>query len=902
MTDWSARIRDAFAARGRVPDDDVVEELAQHARAMYEAARADGRSAGEASQAVDVQIALWSDDAALLRRRQEGRTQPLPAAAAAPSWSSGLAHDVRYAGRMFRRQSAFTLLVVATMALGIGATTILFSVTYGVLLKPFPWAGADRLVVLEETRGGHRPRFSSFSNAAYLAWNERATTIDGLAAYAPRTMTMTGIGDPERIRVTAATASLFSLLDVRPVAGTLFREADEAAADGRVVVLAEGLWRRLFAADPSAIGRIVHLDGEAHRVAGVVADAVAFPDRETRAWVPFRVVPATGNYLSMFGALARLKPGATPAQAAAEGTARGRFAPDTGMTTTAIFGAAGPIEVSATRLGEAATAHVRRPVLVLLAAVVLLLMTATGNVASLQLARAATRTREMAIRAALGAGATRVTRQLLIESVTLGLAGGLAGLAVAVLAHRYLPVVLPADFPRAADVGVNATVVAFALALSVVVSVLFGVLPALRARRVNLVESLTADGSAPVGFRRRSRLAQTRAAIIAVQVAIACVLLVGASLLGRSFIAMIEADRGYDPSGLLTARLSLPAPLYPPERRHAILRQILDRLARAPGAVDAAFTSEHPLVPGGSTSAFTLRAPALGGSAVSVQASPRIVSPRALHALGMRLIAGRDFSESDTESSQPVVVVNRAFARTYLGDQPLGSQMPMGVGYLDADAAATVIGVVDDVRYVTASDASQPELFYSYRQFGGRLPVGVVHLLLRTSGEPMAHAAALRAAVRDADRNLAPEAVMTMDERVLTSLARPRLYAVLLGIFALLAVLIAAVGLFAVLSYVVGQRTRELAVRAALGARRVDIVRLVIGQGLLVSGAGIAAGLAASAAVSRVLAALLYGITLRDPLTYAAVPLLLILVAAAACAGPARRAARLDPWRLLKSG
>jgi putative ABC transport system permease protein len=809
--------------------------------------------------------------------------------------------DLRYAIRMIRRQPRYAVIAILTMALGIGAATTLFTVVNGVLMKPLPWPSASRLIVVKETRGGRPPRFNSFSNAAYLAWREGATAVEDMAAWSTRNVTLSGAGDPDRIRVTAATASLFSTLGARPLIGSFFDASDEVRQNGSAIVLAERLWRQRFGAEPSVLGRVVRLDGEPYTVVGVLPDRLAYPDSSSVAFVPFRVMPAANNYLSMFNVIARMRPGVTSEQAASEGTARGRHAPDSGMTTMAIFGGTGPIEITATSLTDALTADVRRPLLVLFVAVALLLATATTNVANLQLARATTRQREIAIRAALGAGRGRVMRQLLTESLLLGLLGGSGGLVLALALQRSIPTILPADFPRADAVSMDTTVVVFAILASVVTSVLFGLFPALRVRDVNLVQSLTEDGTAPVGGGSRSRTAQARAAIMAAQVAIACVLLVGASLLGRSFLTLLNTDRGYDPSGLLTARLSLPSSLFSPERRHAIVDQVLARLSTLPAVTHAAFTSELPITAGGSTSAFTLPSRTAAGGTVSVQASPRLVSPRALPALGMRLIAGRDFADADTATSLPVVIVNRAFAHQYLADNAIGEHLPMGVGYQDADQQATIIGVVDDVRYPGGTRVTQPEMYYSYRQLGGKVVVPVVTLLVRTSADPNALSAAVRAAVREADAGLVPDAVTTMEARLLTTLARPRLYAILLGGYATLGLLIAAVGLFGVLSYTVALRTRELAVRAALGAQQSDIIRLVLRQTLGMMTAGLAAGLLASLLLSRSTAALLYGITPYDTFTFVAVPVVLGLAAIAACVGPALRAARLDPLRALRS-
>jgi len=759
--------------------------------------------------------------------------QPPPVTSASPL--NGLAQDVRYAIRLLLRQRRYALVAILTMAVGIGATTTLFSVTYGVLMQPLPWKNAARVVVLKETRGGNAPRFGSFSDAAYLAWTEQASTIDGIAAWSERSATLTNAGDPERIRVNAASAGIFSVLGVRPLIGSLFTVRDETSP---VIVISEGLWRQRFGGDPQIVGRTVNLDGSSHVIIGVLPDDAGYPDQQVRAWVPFPVRPARDNSMSMFQALALLRPGTSPAQAAAEGTARGRFAADTGMTTMAIFGSNGPIEITAQPLRDALTADVRRPLIVLLVGVSLLLVTATANIAGLQLARATTRRREISIRAALGAGTARVTRQLLVESLIVSLAGGGAGLAVAWPLHRVLPSLLPPDFPRVAEISISATVIGFALLISVITGVLVGVLPALRVRRFDLIASLAEDSTAPVGGGGRTGTARARMLIMAGQIAIACILLVNALLLGRSFSALLSIDRGYNPSGVVIGRVSMPASTHTPARRFGVLSQVLQRLSQTPGVSSAGFTSELPLTPGGSTAAFTLRSRAGNDGIVQVQASPRIVSPRYFAAVGMRVTEGRGFSDDDTDTSAPVAVVNRAFARRYLGRQPIGATVPMGVGYQQEQEDATVIGVIDDARYLTAGNTTQPEIYYVFTQLGGGLPVSTVTLVARTTGDPAALMAPLRTAVRDADATLAAEAVTTLEDRMLRGLARPRLYAILLGGFAAFAVVVAAVGLFGVLSYTLAQRSRELAIRRALGATRVDIVRLVTGQSTGVTLAG----------------------------------------------------------------
>ena len=893
---WNAHVRTAFDATV-VPDDDVIEELAQHAKATYDAARAEGQSHDAAMRHVDDLMTRWRANAPALRHRRRRIAAVAPPPLTSTSPTAGLSQDVRYAFRVLARQRRFALLVIATTALGIAAATLLISVSYGVLLRRLPWPNADRIVVLEERRGGRPPRFGAVSNAAYLTWTGRSEAIEQLAAWSQRTATLAGDGDPERIQITAATPSIFPALGITSTVGSLFDAGDDRST---VIVLSERLWRRRFSADRDVAGRLVRLDGQPYRVVGVIADRFGYPDSRTDAWVPFAVAPTTGNLLSMFNAIATLRPGVAPSQAATEGTARGQFVASTGLTTTAIFGGDGPVEITAVPLHERLTGDVRRPLVVLLVAVAMLLVTACANIAGLQLARATARRREFAIRTAMGAGGWRLTRQLLIEHLVLGVAGGVAGVVVAWWVHRSVPSLLPADFPRIEDVQLDGAVGAVGVFLSLATSLLIGWLPARRARVDDVAVSLADDGRAPVGVGARSPVARTRVLVMSLQVAITCVLLVGASLLGRTFYNLVTVDRGYDPSGVYAARVNLPAAMYSPARRHDVVTQIVARLKDLPEIAAAGFASELPLTPGGSTAAFVLR-PASSGDAVSVQASPRLVDGRALLAMGLRLVEGRAFSDTDVESSEPVAMVNRTFARRFLGDRALGVMVPMGVGYENPTREAKIVGVIEDVRYVAGGDAPHPEIYYSYRQLGHRLPVPGVTLLVRPSPGAMSVVPTLHRVIRDVDPTLALGSVLTLDERMASLLSRPRLYAVVLGTFALCALIVAAVGLFAVLSYSVAQRSRELAVRSALGANASDLVRLVLRQGLTITGIGATVGLIVAAILMPALGTLLFGVTTHDGATYIAVPLLVLLVAAVASLAPAWRAGRVSAVSVLKS-
>ena len=892
MPDWKRTIADRLAAAGHDVDIDVVDELAQHASAAWATARAEGLDAAAADARVRTLLDGWLREASSLRHVSRRSIRETPAPVQSAGLFVDLLRDVRYALRLFRHKPGFASLVIGTMALGIAATTVLFGVTYGVLMKPLPWPESDRLVLLKETRGGRQARFGTLTNASYLAWREDPATIEAVGAWAPRLFTLTGSGDPERIRVMAATASLFDVLRLQPLLGTTFSAADEN--DAGVVILSETLWRQRFGADPGVLGRTIQLDGKGHRVVGVIPSHAGYPTPDVLAWVPFRVPPTTGNMLSMFDAVARLKPGVNEAQASGEATARARAAPrsaDFGMVVRAVFGEDGEVVVRATPLQEALTADVRRPLLVLLVAVGLLFVAATGNIAGLQLAHATNRVRELGIRTALGADAWRLTRQLLVENVTLSIAGGCAGLLLALLVHRALPSLLPPDFPRIQQLGLDRAATAFAILVSVVAGALFGIVPVARVRRLNLVASIADGGSSPAGVGVRTRAARGRLLIMAGQVAIACVLLVGAALLARSFASLVAADRGFDPSRVLTARVQMPAFAYPPARRAELTESILARLRSIEGVTAVTVSDGPPLGIYGGT-AFML-------DDRQAQASSRTTSPGYFAAMGIPIVAGRDFTEDDVAANRPVFIVNRTFARQYLRPDAVGQRIR---GWVKKGRDHwEVIGVVEDVRHRGVTEPPEPEV-YVYRERGDvRSYSSSPTFIVRTSADPLRLGASVRAIVRQQDPLLILDSMATLEDRVMAGLARPRLYTILLVTFAVLALVITAVGLLGVLSYVVAQRSRELAVRSALGATRAHLVQLVLRQGAIVCAAGVAVGLPAAWILSGTIRGLLFGVRPHDPFTFLVVPVVLLAVALAACIPPALRAVRLDPLRILRS-
>ncbi|HTL42860.1 MAG TPA: ADOP family duplicated permease [Vicinamibacterales bacterium] len=837
-----------------------------------------------------------------------------PAVMPPPSGASSLAsmiQDARYALRLMGRQPAHTFVVIATMALGIAATTLLGSITYGVLLKPLPWADAPRLVRLYETRQGSTRRFRPMmTNGTYRAWREGARTLDGLAAWDARQVAVPDRPGASRITVCDVTPSLFPLLQAAPVRGRAFVDGEEEPGRPPIVILSYGLWQQQFGGRPDVIGARIRFDTTTYTVVGVMPASFAFPDRETRAWLPFYIEPPTtpdkaGVSISMFQALGRLRPGATAPQAAAEGTALGRAAipaaPHERVVAIAVFGSDGPVDVTVVPMLQALTGDVRPALLILLAAVALLLTVAIANVASLQLARATARRRELALRSALGAGRGRLVRQTLVENLVLGLFAGGGGLALAALLHRALPSVLPANFPRLDDVAFDWRILAFAAALSILAGLGCAVLPALHIARSDIAPALGEDALAPVGGGFRAKTARARAVILAGQMAMACVLLVGAVLLVRSFVDLMNAELGYDPSNVLTARVILTDGEYSPERRFAVLDDLVQRLSGTPGVTHVAYSNSLPFVGGEALSSFPLKR--RDGSIVQVQTGVQSVSPDYFAAMGQRIVDGRGFSPDDASRDVPVAIVNREFSRKYLEGQALGWTLPSASKPGVRPSGRPIVGIVEDAVRRSVTDTPQPEIYGTPRRSGdgaGRILDSDINLIVRTSADPRELVPVLRGIVQAAAPTAPLESIMTMRDRVAGSLANPRLYAVVLATFAGFALLIAAVGLFGVLSYTVALRRREIGVRSALGATGRDIVILVATQSLVIVAAGIAVGLLASAWATRLLGTLLYGVTTHDAVSFALVAAVLFAAAAVATIVPARRAAYVDPAKVLR--
>jgi putative ABC transport system permease protein len=843
-----------------------------------------------------------------------------------------LLRDLRHTLRLMWHDKAATAAALLTLALGIGATTALFSVVHGVLLQPLPYPSADRLVTIAEDRGIPAP-VPIMINYTFHAWREAPKTIDALAAYNSGSFTVTSGGEPERIRGALVSPELFEMLGVSPALGRFLEKGSERAGAEPTVVISHGLWQERFGSDPGAVGRTIQLDGRAHTIVGVARPDFYFPDRDARLWTPYLVPERSTNRnevrIAAFSALARLAPGATPEQAAAEATAaarnsgapallgggpgpggpRGPGGPGGGPRAPGGPGGArqgggpegGPQSAGPTvrvaSMVNAMTARIRPALFVLSVGVVFVLLIGCANVANLFLSRGVARERELAVRAAMGADRRRLLSQLLSESVVTALIGGSAGLFLGWALVRVLPTLAPADFPRLADIRVDVTVLAFAAVASIVAGLISGLIPALRASRVDLVGSLR-EG---VGASSSVRMARLRAGLLVAEAALAVMLLIGSGLLIRSFVRLVNVDAGYTADNVLMAQIFLPGAGGGPRRPDpavaartaALADRLLGRLSGVPGVTAAAAGNMAPLGNTMQIGAFDL--PGVfnpDGSPVIVRASQYSVTPGYADALGLRLRQGRWLTDADRAAALQALVVNDAFVRAYLNDgKPVIGRRFEGLS--QPGVTTEIVGVVGDVLLGGLDTEPQPA---TYWPAGENFPLlGRLFVLVRTTGDPSAIAPVLRQYVRDADPGAALDAVGPLSARVSSSVSQPRFAAAVLAAFALLALALAAVGLYGVLSYNVSRRQREIGVRAALGASRLDILRLVISQGLGVTVAGLLLGVAGAAGVTRLMQQLLFGVAPLDPMTFVAAPLVLAVVALAACLVPARRAARTDP-------
>ncbi len=797
-----------------------------------------------------------------------------------------LLQDLRYAARSLRRSPGFTIIAALTLALGIGANAAIFSVVNGVLLRPLAYANPDRLVVVwghKESIGNETASLPDFKD-----WREQNTVFESMAAVAYTRFDVTGDGEPERVNAALTTANFFHVLGVAPEVGRAFNADEETSGRDRVVVLSHGFWERRFGSRPGVVGSTITLSGLPYTVVGV-APAGFRLGNASDLWAPLRTDTTRGRRADFLSVIARLEPGVSMEQAQAQMTTIGRALETQYPETNTGWS---PRLVS---LEEQVVGGARPALLVFMGAVGLVLLIACANVANLMLMRAASREREMAIRSALGAGSGRIVRQLLTECVLVSFVGGALGLLFAVWATSALGAVRGAPIPRLDESGIDGRVVAFTLLLSLVTGLLFGLAPALRLVHGRLRNSLregARDSSAGIGVH------QLRGALVLAEVALALVLLVAAGLLIRSFDKLSRVNPGFDSHSVISAQLVLPRVRYAEETRQlAFYDQLVQSVQAMPGVRSVALASDAPLSGGGNYLSFEVagRPPADAGTVQDAELL--VTNPAYFETLRVPLRAGRVFTTRDDDRATKVAVINAAMAKRYWPDgDPIGARVTLG-DPSDSSSWRTIVGVVGDVRQNALSDEPYPQLFLPLAQ----TPQRAMLLLARTSGNPSALAAPIRQAVSAGDRDLPVSDIRTLDDRLQLSVAQPRLSMVLVGTFALLALVLAAVGIYGVLSYTVTQRTRELGIRMALGAESSSVMRLVVGQAMAPAFIGVLLGLAGAWGATRLISSLLFGVSATDPITFIAVTLFLLTVALAASWIPARRATRVDPLIALRS-
>jgi putative ABC transport system permease protein len=821
-----------------------------------------------------------------------------------------LIQDLRYGARMLAKKPGFTLVAIITLALGIGANTAIFSVVNAVLLRPLPFPQPERLAMVNTTNLARGITNFGTSMPDFRAWRKRNHTFEKMAAFNTTSFNISGTAEPKRVTGAQVSADLFGVLGVSPVRGRAFTAEEETFGKHHVVIVSEALWQRRFGAEAGLTDQTMTLNGERYAIVGVMPRDFQFPDQTIALWTPLAVADGSeyntrGNY--WLGVVARLKPGVAAAQAQAEmdGVFRQLEQEDT------LFGGFGTQVIP---LHEATVGSVKTALLVLLAAVGLVLLIACANVANLLLARAAARQREIAIRTALGAGRGRLIRQLLTESLLLGLAGGALGLLLAVWGVDAL-VSLGPNVPRLAEIGIDRAVLIFTFALAILTSVIFGLVPALQSSKTDLNETLKESGRSATGSARRRVLGNS---LVVVEVALSFVLLAGAGLMINSLLRLQRVNPGFRTDHILTMQISLPPAKYAqdrPELTAGFFQQLTERVKTLPGVEAASVTSALPLTNSGWGKLFTLEdrpAPKSLDEVPNVQY--RQVSPDYFSTLAIPILKGRPFSERDTRDALPVAVINETLARRFFADaDPSGKRLYLGPpeelvppGILPPGFRFqhfTIIGVIGDVRHNGLNQPLAPEIYTLHEQelaskFAN--PSGSMYLAVRTAAEPSSLVGAIRHEVQELDREQPIADIATMEELLATSLSQSRFSTLLLGVFAGVALILAAVGIYGVMAYSVAQRTHEIGIRVALGAQAGDVLRLVIRQGLTLAILGVAIGLGAALTMTRVMTSLLYGVTATDPLTFAIIPVLLTGVALAASFIPARRAMKVDPMVALR--
>jgi predicted permease len=805
-----------------------------------------------------------------------------------------LLQDVRYSLRLLRRTPGVTVIALVTLALGIGANTAIFSLVNGVLLRPLAYADPDRLFLIQHALITDRTQVGSATPGNFYDLQRASRLMQPMAAFSSATATMTGRGEPERLQGIGSNGSILEILGVAPAIGRIYTDADDRIGAPKVIVISHEIWQRLFGGTPDAIGQTLTLAGTPCTIIGVMPKGFNFPDTQVDFWAPAQLSDAdrasrTEYYLQIVG---RLASGATPAAARAELDAiMARLRAEYPVAN-------GTVAIDVQPLGQAFVSNVSRLLWILMGSVGCVLLIACANLANLLLARATGRGREIAIRQAIGAGRARLVRQLLVESVLLALLGGAAGLLVGVGFLKALVAWLPAGIPRIDQASVDARVLAFTFAVAAVTGVLFGLAPALQLARRSPVSALRDDA------RTSTRRAPLRAILVAGELAMALVLLAGAGLLVRSFVLMQREDPGFSTDRLLTLQVRMEGPAYAKgQPRIAFVNGVVDRLKTLPGAIDAAASSFAPIVGRGTGAWFNVVARPLPPGTTPPGIPYRVITSGYFKTMQIPLVRGRLLTDSDGLNGTPSVVISESVARRFwpadggAGD-PIGAQIYLGAPDNKLFDRATVVGIVKDVKLAGLGSALTDAVYGLntlmpwWRNFT---------FTVRTAGDPAALASAARQIVHDADPSLAITNLQAMTDIMRTSVAPTRASMLLLALFAAVAMIMAAVGVFGVMSYAVNLRSREMGIRLALGARPAEVRSMIVADGLKQAVVGVALGVAGALWLTRMMTSMLFGVTPGDPVTLASVAVLLLVTAALASYIPARRATRVDPLVVLRT-
>ncbi len=802
-----------------------------------------------------------------------------------------LLRDIRYGVRSLLKRPGFTAIALVALALGIGANTAIFSVVSAVLLRPLPYPEPERLMQIGRSYGGNE--VYPASEPKFIFWSENNQSFEAMAATQGfgSGVNVSGGSEPEYVEGLRVSSEFFHVLGVFPATGRIFTKEEDSQSGERVVILTDGLWRRRYGADERMIGKTVTLNGVNHVVVGILPLSFQYTS-PTDLFIPLRLNPASregGHNLTVIG---RLKRGVTQAQALAEMRLVGeKFR----ATFQQMMSEDESVNLVSTQ--ESLVQSSRLSLLILLGAVAFLLLIACANVANLQLTRAAARQKEMAIRLALGAGWGRVVRQLLAEGMVLALSGGAAGLLLALWATHSLMALIPAGMVQRRDeLSFDWRVLFFTLSIAILTGIVFGLAPVLQARLVDVSHALKQGSGRSSAIHGR-----LRNTLVVTEVAVTLVLLIGAALLIRTFANLRGVGPGFDSQHVLTFQVALSGPQYDTTAKVAdFYRRALERFASVPGVEAAAVTSSLPLM-----GQFNLPYALPGDSEPKASVQYRMISPDYFRVMKITLRQGRVFSASDGAGSAAVVIINEAFARqNFFNTDPLGQQLCVGCSYGDP-AMRSVVGVVSDTKQSSLSTPGPPTVFVPFAQVPDALNVRLKqfvasNFVIRTIGDPMQLASTARQEVQRLDAALPVRNLRPMEEVLSRSIAQERFNMSLLGLFATIGLTLAAIGIYGVMSYAVTQRTREIGVRMALGAQRLDVMRLVVRQGMTLVIIGVVLGLAGAFALTRLMASLLFEVTAKDPFTFVAVSALLTLVAFVACYLPARRATKVDPLVALR--